>query len=123
MYYARVENYHLDFKKNGKENALKALQERVRENIADYEDYKHILYAKKLEDAFYECNFILGDDCLYLDDPDHFREYDANFLLTTISPYLKEGSYIEMPGEDNSQWKYVFDGKTMEEKEGTVVYN
>lgn len=43
-------------------------------------------------------------------------------LLEAIAPFVEAGSYIEMEGEEGCHWKWCFDGKTMEEKQGRVVY-
>lgn len=47
---------------------------------------------------------------------------DDKVLLNAIAPFVKEGSYIKMHGEDNSTWRWHFDGKTCVEKAGTVSF-
>lgn len=47
---------------------------------------------------------------------------DDAILLKAIAPFVEAGSYIEMEGEDGCYWKWIFDGKTMIEKTGRVVY-
>lgn len=37
---------------------------------------------------------------------------DDNMLFQAIAPYVKEGSYIEMRGEDGAMWRWVFKNKT-----------
>jgi hypothetical protein len=40
---------------------------------------------------------------------------DDDILLRAIAPYVKDGSYIEIRGEDNSLWRWAFkNGKFME---------
>lgn len=40
---------------------------------------------------------------------------DEYVLFCAIAPYVKSGSYIEMRGEDNDNWRWAFqDGKCME---------
>lgn len=43
-------------------------------------------------------------------------------ILNAIAPYVKEGSYISMRGEDGALWQWFFDGKELKEKYGRVVY-
>jgi hypothetical protein len=47
---------------------------------------------------------------------------DDAILLEAIAPFVEAGSYIEMEGEEGCHWKWCFDGKTMTEKSGRVVY-
>jgi len=40
---------------------------------------------------------------------------DPGSMFSKIAPYVKDGSYIEMRGEDGYHWKYIFsDGKCKE---------
>lgn len=47
---------------------------------------------------------------------------DDKLLFHTIAPYVEEGSYIKMEGEDGVRWKWAFDGKRCIEKFRSVVY-
>jgi hypothetical protein len=44
------------------------------------------------------------------------------FMFQTIAPFVEAGSCIHMRGEDGSQWRWEFDGKTMKEKQGKVSF-
>ena len=48
---------------------------------------------------------------------------DDATLFKAIAPYVEAGSWIEMEGEDGCLWRWVFDGKTVEEKSGRVVFD
>lgn len=48
---------------------------------------------------------------------------DDEILFAAIAPFVQAGSYITMQGEDGCVWKWVFDGKTMVEKTGRVVFD
>jgi hypothetical protein len=40
---------------------------------------------------------------------------DEEEILSAIAPYVKDGSYIQMRGEQNEQWRWIFqDGKIKE---------
>jgi len=43
-------------------------------------------------------------------------------IFEVIAPYVEEGSYIEMCGEEGEIWRWVFDGKTCVEKTPTVKW-
>lgn len=47
---------------------------------------------------------------------------DDEILMNTLAPFVEAGSYIEMEGEEGCHWKWCFDGQTMTEKTGRVVY-
>jgi hypothetical protein len=43
-------------------------------------------------------------------------------LFRAIAPYVKNGSYICMRGEDGALWRWYFDGGVCKEQEGRVIY-
>lgn len=47
---------------------------------------------------------------------------DEDQLFDAIAPYVEDGSYIEMTGEDDYVWRWVFNGNRVEEVEGEVVF-
>lgn len=47
---------------------------------------------------------------------------DDMILFEALAPFVEDGSFIDMEGEDGSLWRWVFDGKTVREVEGRVVY-
>ena len=44
-------------------------------------------------------------------------------LLQAIAPWVREGSFIEMTGEDDSVWRWYFDGLNCQHQPGRVVYD
>lgn len=47
---------------------------------------------------------------------------DDELLFKTLAPFIEPDSFINFRGEDNYHWQYAFDGKTMKELQGKVVY-
>lgn len=47
---------------------------------------------------------------------------EDEILFNLISPYVKEGSYIVMQGEDNYTWRWYFDGKNYREQAARIVW-
>jgi hypothetical protein len=43
-------------------------------------------------------------------------------LFKAIAPYVTEGSYVAMRGEDGALWRWYFDGNNCVKQEGMVVY-
>jgi hypothetical protein len=47
---------------------------------------------------------------------------DDHYLFEVIAPWVEEGSYIEMHGEDGAIWRWTFDGETCREVEAKVSF-
>jgi hypothetical protein len=43
-------------------------------------------------------------------------------MFNILAPFVEEGSFIEMSGEDGSIWRWVFDGQTCQEKQPEVKW-
>ncbi len=48
---------------------------------------------------------------------------DEAALFGAIAPFVEPGSFIEMQGEDGTIWRWIFDGKTCEEKTATISWD
>ena len=46
-----------------------------------------------------------------------------DIIFKTLAPYVEPNSYIQMQGEDGYIWRWVFDGKTVVEKAGRIVFD
>ena len=47
---------------------------------------------------------------------------DDDAFFKAIAPFVEKGSFIEMQGEEGARWRWFFDGYTVHEQEGRVVY-
>lgn len=47
---------------------------------------------------------------------------DDEVMFKAIAPFVEAGSWIEMDGEEQAIWRWVFDGKTVVENHGEVVF-
>jgi len=47
---------------------------------------------------------------------------DDKILFDVIAPFVEEGSYIEMSGEDGERWRWLFAGDICIQQKGRVVY-
>lgn len=47
---------------------------------------------------------------------------DEKILFTAIAPFVREGSYIEMVGEEGDLWRWTFKGGQMEEQSGRISF-
>lgn len=48
---------------------------------------------------------------------------DEDIFFNAIAPYVKDGSYIEMVGEDNYRWRWVFHDGMVEEKAAKIIWD
>ena len=44
-------------------------------------------------------------------------------LFQTIAPFVEKGSFLEVQGEDNCLWRWVFDGKTCKEIYAKITWD
>jgi hypothetical protein len=44
-------------------------------------------------------------------------------LFETLAPYVEQGSFLVLEGEDRERWRWRFDGETLITEEGKVVYD
>jgi hypothetical protein len=47
---------------------------------------------------------------------------DDSFLFEHLAPYVEDDSYIEMSGEDNYNWRWVFKNGTMTEISPEIIW-
>lgn len=94
-------------------------------NVAEYRDIKNF---QDIEEIFFQ---ELGISFTW--DIKHYvngieweegfntnREYEN--LFTLIAPYVKEGSYIIVQGDDCTYWKWLFRNNKFIEIEGEVIF-
>lgn len=48
---------------------------------------------------------------------------DEEVILGSIAPYVENGSYIEMEGEDGIVWRWCFDDGMIYEKYPTIIWD
>ncbi len=86
---------------------------------------ENFVNAKTLEEAMNEWRWEINSD----DNGDIVgisfvgeKLGDDMILFNAIAPYIKEGSFIDMSGEDGYMWRWKFDGEKVKEIEGTVTF-
>ena len=48
---------------------------------------------------------------------------DQEVILTAIAPWVGDGSYLQIAGEDGSQWRYQFSDGQMETKQASINFD
>ena len=67
---------------------------------------------------------------IYLDDEGNIDSIffnseklgDDTVFLNAIAPFVKDGSYIEMNGEEGAMWRWVFNNGVCEEKAPQIIW-
>jgi len=47
---------------------------------------------------------------------------DDELLFSALAPFVEPESYLQYSGEEGHHWRWVFDGKTMVELDGKLVW-
>lgn len=89
-------------------------------------DTDEVIRSETLQDALYAWRWEASE---YSSDGDidgiYFRGEKSGAddeLFRVIAPYVKEGSYIAMRGEDGALWRWYFNGQRCIEQTGTVIW-
>jgi len=80
-------------------------------------DMTQLANANTLKEAFdaWRYAFSENDDGVFLDWFEGEKLGDDDFLWNTMAPFIKDGGFIEVHGEDNFYWRWKFnDGKCRE---------
>ena len=89
-------------------------------------DTDEVIQSETLPDALYAWRWEAFDHASDGDiDGIYFRGEKSGAddeLFRVIAPYVKEGSYIAMRGEDGALWRWYFDGQRCIEQTGTVIW-
>lgn len=48
---------------------------------------------------------------------------DENQMFKALAPFVEPGSYLDFHGEDGELWRWYFDGETMTQQFGRVVFD
>lgn len=108
-------------KKEDKEKALELLKDLLRsDNEIRWVSKRGIIDSITLEEAIEECCWVLkndGDGNVNGISFEMEKLGDEYKIFNAIAPTVKNGSFIEMRGEDGNVWRWVFkDGKCEEVK-------
>jgi len=133
-YYIDQEEVHFFIAKKDHVKALEAIHNLAgKETISDsggrhfsWVNTDCFLSAKTLTDALEVWRWTAEEDAegnityLYFEGQ---KLGDDLILFEAIAPYVKEGSYICMRGEDGEHWRWFFENDMCVEQTGKVVYD
>jgi hypothetical protein len=138
-YYIYQHETEFHIKKENFEKALAAIYKIAEEEIesakkSKYPDQnpqfgwtscKTLLECKTLADALIEWGWEpICDDSGDISDIQFSGEKlgEEEVLFKTLAPFVEKDSFIVIEGSDSKWWKWLFDGKTLIEKPGKVVF-
>lgn len=118
-------SFRIDFE--AKEKALKALKEFVkgREHLS-WICCNEVIRAKTLEEAMRKCRYSVRID---FDDNiidicfEGEKLGDDLIVFNVIAPFVRDGSFLEMRGEDNERWRWLFKYGVCREVYPTVTWD
>lgn len=129
----RSQNFFL--KRDDSDKVLAALKELFREHPDSPSGFGKfswintnvVLSAKTLQEAMNECRWEFqtnGGDNGDFDVIEFNGEKlgEDELIFSAIAPFVKDGSFIEMEGEDGSLWKWIFNDGKVKEKMAKIVY-
>lgn len=94
--------------------------------INSWVDNAGALNARNFEETMKKCRWeVESYESDGIDNIEFYGEKlgDDAEVFAAIAPYVEPDSYIQMQGEDGYIWRWVFDGKTVEEKTGRIVFD
>jgi len=105
-------------KNENKAGALLALKCLSSQNRLDWTSQGEIKKSRSLKGALEECRWDID-----FDEEDNVIEIDFTgeklgsdeAIFNAIAPFVKEGSFIEMRGEDGEMWRWVFENGNCKE--------
>lgn len=107
-----------------KEKALQAIKDLGDKPKFSWVDNKSYLEADTLAKAMNAWRWSIDeeDDNVVNICFDGEKLGDDEVLFQTIAPFVKAGSYIEMDGDENCLWRWVFDGKRCQEVTPQIIW-
>jgi hypothetical protein len=110
-------------------HALEAMRAMAGDDVHyDWIEKARLAKAKTIQEAFQEW----GWGVTFEDEENESNIDSISFdmekkgseeaMFAAIAPWVEDGSYIEMSGEENDHWKWVFQDGEMKEKNGTIVW-
>jgi len=102
-----------------KNSALNILKQFTKGKQFAWVDSEVIQKCTNLEEALHEMRYeAILDDCSNIINLEFIGEKlgDDDKLFNYIAPFVEDGSYIEMAGEDGDIWRWVFTNTNCEWK-------
>lgn len=131
-YCITVTDNQLKIKQENFQKCLEAIKSLHGQETNNYQNKSHFSWV---DEKFYQLNSldqILNEwrwKPLY-DENGNIQQLEFNgeklgddeILFKTLAPFIEPDSFINFRGEDNEHWQYAFNGKTIRELKGEVIF-
>jgi hypothetical protein len=126
-YYMEMREVSFEIPNENKEKALELLKTLARKNSnLSWVDSDTVLRSETLSEALDECSYDIEED----ESGNVINIYftgeklgDDELIFDTIASTVKDGSYIEMMGEDGLIWRWVFKGGKCKEINAKIQWD
>ena len=126
-YYMDMIESRLWIKKENENKALKAIKNAVRNGkITSWIIERDVEKSDNLQDAMTACRWEIeklvndnGYGRVYFDGEKLGDDYQ---LFEVLAPFVEDGSYIEMSGEDGCLWRWVFENGKCKEIYPNIIW-
>lgn len=121
-YYMSQRETKFKFKDGKDEEILNAIKDAVNKGkLTSWVNEIAVNNSDLFEDALSECRweYYEDDSSLWFEGEKLGSDYE---LFCAIAPFVEDGSYIEMSGEDGCLWRWVFENGKCEEIYPTIIW-
>jgi len=126
-YYMQITESNFTIKKGNFDEVIKVVKNLVKKRgLLKWVNVEEVLNAKDIFEVISKCGWTVGvttgnGDIDYIDF-DGEKLGDDLILFEAIAPFVEKDSYIQMTGEDNCMWRWVFDGNACTESYADIVW-
>ena len=121
-YYMDQRETKFKFKYGKNKEILATIKDAVNSGkIKSWIDKNTINNSQSFKDALAECRWEYYEDelSLWFEGEKLGDDYE---LFCALAPYIEDGSYIEMSGEDGCLWRWVFENEKCKEIYPTIIW-
>lgn len=121
-YYMDQRETKFKFKNGTDKEILSAIKNVVNEGkVSSWVDKNVVNKSTTFEDAIGECRweYYKIDETLWFEGEKLGDDYN---LFCAVAPFVEDGSYIEMSGEDGCLWRWVFENGKCKEIYPTITW-
>lgn len=113
-------------KRENANDAFEAIKKIVATHKLPWINSTSVFDAKTFDEAMLKCRWDVYWDSneKYIDDICFLGEKlgDDFLIFKAIAPYVEDGSYIQMSGEDGYVWRWLFKNGDVTEEEGIITF-
>lgn len=120
-YYMELMESKFKMKSDSKDKALDALKDLAKRKSLVWVYNEEVKNASTFEEAMQGCRWAVEDkmNSIYFEGE---KYGDDDLIFNAIAPYVEDGSYIQINGEDGAIWRWVFENGKCFERQATLIF-